>query len=93
MALADKEYKAGNDTLSYDYAGISAFKGNKETTLKILRQFRWDWGSPYLIQHDKLFDNIRNEKEFREILQKALDEKTQMRERIRKSEEEGKPLN
>ena len=89
IGLAVKEYRARNDTLSYDYAGICALKGDKKTALKILKQWRWNWGSPYLIQHDKLFDNIRNEKEFKNILQKALNEKTKERERIKKLEESG----
>lgn len=93
IALADKEYQERKDTLSYDYAGICALKGDKGTALKILKQSRWDWGSPYLIQHDKLFDNIRNEKEFKELVQRALDEKTQMRERIRKIDDEGRLAN
>ena len=90
IQLAIKEYKDKNDTLSYDYAGICALKGDKVTALRILKQWTWDWGSPYLVQHDKLFDNIRNEKEFKEIVQKALDEKTKIRERIRKLEDDGK---
>ena len=84
------EYKLRNDTLSYDYAGICALNGDKVSALRILKQFDWPWGSLYLIQNDKLFDNIRNDKEFKDILQKALDEKTKHREKIRKLEEEGK---
>ncbi len=89
IALAVKEYRDRNDTLSYDYAGICAFKGDKQTAIKILRQFKWDWGSPYLIQHDKLFDNIRNDKEFKDLVQKALDEKTKERNKIKQLEENG----
>ena len=87
--LSIKEYKDKNDTLSYDYAGICVLNNNKTKALEILRNWDWQWGSPYLIQHDKLFDNIRNEKEFKDILQKALDEKTMLREKIRKMEERG----
>jgi adenylate cyclase len=92
---AFSQYNKGPDTLSYDYnasydyAGICAMSGNKSAALKILRKWNWLWGSPYLILHDKLFDNIRNEKEFKEILQKALDEKAKLRERIRMLEEKG----
>lgn len=89
IKLAEKEYRDHNDTLSYDYAGVCALKGDKETALKILRQWRWDWGSPYLIQHDKLFDNIRNDKEFKDLVQKALIEKAQERNRIKQLEEKG----
>ena len=75
--------------MSYDYAGICAMNGDKKKAIEILKKFNWAWGSVYLIQHDKLFDNIRNEKEFKDILQKALDEKTKLREKIRKMEERG----
>jgi TolB-like protein/tetratricopeptide (TPR) repeat protein len=89
IQLAFKEFRDRNDTLSYDYAGICALNGEKEKAIQILRKWSWDWGSLYLIQHDKLFDNIRNEKEFKEILQKALDEKKKLRDRIKKMEESG----
>ena len=89
MNLSIKEYRGRNDTLSYDYAGICALAGNKNKALEILRNWDWQWGSEYLIRHDKLFDNIRNEKEFKDILKKALDEKTKLRERIRGMEERG----
>ena len=89
IVQAFEEYKERKDTLSYDYAGICALAGDKSRALKILKQYTWDWGSPYLIQNDKLFDNIRNEKEFKEIVQKALDEKAKLREKIRKMEERG----
>ncbi len=84
------EYKEKNDTLSYDYAGICALNGDKAKAMEILRKFDWQWGSIYLIQHDKLFDNLRNDKEFKGIVKKALDEKTKLREKIRKLEKEGK---
>ena len=90
IKLAEQEFRHRGDTTSYDYAGLCALKGDKETALRLLKKWRWDWGSPYLIQHDRLFDNIRNEKEFKEIVQKALDEKAKERGRIQKSESEGK---
>jgi tetratricopeptide (TPR) repeat protein len=86
IGLAFQEFKHMN---SYDYAGLCALNGDKEKALGILRKVPWDWGSPYLIGHDKLFDNIRNEKEFKDIVQRALDEKTKLREKIRKMEERG----
>lgn len=89
LELAVREYKEKNDTLSYDYAGICAMNGDKVKAMEILRKFDWQWGSVYLIQHDKLFDNIRNEKEFKELIQKALAEKTKLREKIRKMELDG----
>ena len=90
LKMAIKQYQERGDTLSYDYAGISAFSGDKEKAMSIIRKWKWQWGSVYLIQHDKLFDNLRNEKEFKEMVGKAIDEKTKLREKIRKMEESGK---
>ncbi len=87
--MSIRQYKEARDTLSYDYAGICALNGDKEKAMEILRKWNWQWGSLYLIQHDKLFDNIRNETEFKEIVKKALDEKIKLRQKIRKMEERG----
>ena len=89
--MAIKEYRDGqrHDTLSYDYAGICALNGDKEKALRILKQWKWEWGSLHLIQHDKLFDNIRNETEFKIILKQALDNETKLRNKIKKMEENG----
>jgi TolB-like protein/class 3 adenylate cyclase/TolA-binding protein len=88
--MAIKEYIERNDTLSYDYAGICSLNGDKEKAMEILRKCKWQWGTIYLIQHDKLFDNLRNEKEFKDIVKKALDDKTRLRKRISMMEESGK---
>ena len=89
IQLAIKEYKERNDTLSYDYAGICAMIGDKAKAMEILRKYDWQWGSVYLIQHDKLFDNLRNDKEFKDLVQKALDEKSRLREKINRMEANG----
>jgi tetratricopeptide (TPR) repeat protein len=95
ISQAFTEYKRGNDSIfynyndSYDYAGICALNGDKEKAMEILRKWNWQWGSIYLIQHDKLFDNLRNDKEFKDIVKKALDEKTKLREKIKKMEAAG----
>lgn len=89
LEQAFTEYKEKSDTLSYDYAGICALDGDNVKALEILRKFDWQWGSPYLLRNDKLFDNIRNEKAFKDILQNALDKKTKLREKIRRMEERG----
>jgi tetratricopeptide (TPR) repeat protein len=87
---AIQQYREINDTLSYDYAGICALKGDKLKAMEILRKWNWQWGSPYLIRHDKLFDNLRNEKEFNDMVKNALDDNTKLREKIRRMETEGK---
>lgn len=89
IELAIKELKDRNDTLSYDYAGICALNGDKEKAMSILGTWDWKWGSVYLVKYDKLFDNLRNEKEFKDIVQKALEEKTKLREKIKMMEEHG----
>jgi TolB-like protein len=75
--------------MSYDLAGMYAYKGHKENAYRILKEIDWEWGMPYLIKVDPLFDNLRNDKEFKELVQKAIDEKTKLREKIRKMEEAG----
>ncbi len=78
-----------NQPISYDLAGMYAYKGDKENAYKILKEIDWQWGMPYLIKIDPLFDNLRNDKEFKDLIQKALDEKTKLREKIQKMEEAG----
>lgn len=78
-----------NHPISYDLAGMYAYKGDKENAYRILKEVNWEWGMPYLIKVDPLFDNLRNDKEFKDIVQKALDEKTKQREKIRKMEDAG----
>jgi tetratricopeptide (TPR) repeat protein len=90
LKLAFEDYKNRHDTLSYDYAGMCALNGDREKALSILKQCNWHvWGFAYLIQQDRMFDSIRNEKEFKEMLHKALDENTKLREKIKKLEEAG----
>ena len=78
-----------NHPMSYDLAGMYAYKGDKENAYRILKEIDWEWGMPYLIKVDPLFDNLRDDKEFKDIVQKALDEKTKLREKIRKMEDAG----
>jgi tetratricopeptide (TPR) repeat protein len=77
----------------YDMAGVYAFMGDKKTAYEILNAWQqrthWPWGSPYLIKIDPLFDNLRNDKEFKDLVQKALEEKTKLKEKIQKMEERG----
>jgi len=78
-----------NHPISYDLAGMYAYKGDKENAYRILKEIDWEWGMPYLIKIDPLFDNLRNDKEFKDLVQKALDEKTKLREKIQKMEDAG----
>jgi len=78
-----------NHPISYDLAGMYAYKGDKENAYRILKEIDWEWGMPYLIKIDPLFDNLRNDKEFKDLVQKALDKKTKLREKIQKMEDAG----
>jgi tetratricopeptide (TPR) repeat protein len=79
----------------YDMAGVLAFRGYKEDAYKILRKPPentkvWGAGFPFLIKTDPLFDNLRNDQEFKYLVKKASDEIGIRREKIRKMEEDGK---
>ena len=77
----------------YDMAGVYAFMGDKKMAYEILKIWQkrnhWPWGSPYLIKIDPLFDNLRSDKEFKELVETALNEKTKLKEKIKKMEERG----
>jgi hypothetical protein len=79
----------------YDLAAAYAFKGEKETALKYLRNYSQ---VPLiylemlnLIKNDPLFDNIRNESEFQKIVNDIEAKYQAEHEKIRKwLEEQGK---
>jgi tetratricopeptide (TPR) repeat protein len=77
----------------YDMAGVYAFMGDKKNAYEILKAWQerlhWPWGSPYLIKVDPLFDNLRNDKEFKDIIKKVLDEKERLKDKIRQMEDAG----
>lgn len=77
----------------YDMAGVYAFMNDRKTAYEILnawqQRFHWPWGSPFLIKVDPLFDNIRNDEKFKQLVQAALDEKASLKEKIRSLEEKG----
>ena len=82
------------DSTQYDIAGVYAFMGDKTRAYNILnlwgQKYHWPWGSPYLIKFDPLFENLWGDKEFKDIVQAAMDEKVKLREIIKKLEESGK---
>lgn len=83
-----KAQKLGRTSFDYDYdlSGIYAFQGQKEKAWKYLRAFDkkglWPGGLHYFIQVDPLFDSLRNDQEFKEMLQRVLTEKAQLREQM-----------
>jgi hypothetical protein len=79
---------------NYDLAGLYAFLGQKEKAWQYLRAFDeegvWGFGSPYFIQVDPLFENLRNDPKFKQMLQRVFAEKAKLQEQIRQWETEGK---
>jgi TolB-like protein len=63
-------------------AGIHALLGNKEEAYKWLSNSSWINAALFDIQQDVWFSNINQEKEFREIVDKAMLEKEKIREEI-----------
>lgn len=78
----------------YDMAGIHAFLGNKTEAYRLLnasaKNEHWAWGMPYLIQIDPLFDNLRNDPEFKTIVKEALEEKAKLRQQVEEEEKRAK---
>jgi TolB-like protein len=81
------------DSAQYDVAGVYAFMGDKKRAYNILKLWgakeHWPWGSPNFIKFDPLFENLWPEKEFKDLVQSALDEKTKLKEKIQKMDERG----
>jgi hypothetical protein len=76
----------------YDLAGVYAFLGNKEEAYKWLREYEkigFSSGVHEYIKVDPLFDNLRNDEEFKEIVKRANDEAASTRARISQMEEQG----
>jgi len=78
---------------NYDVAGIYAFLGQKEKSLEVLRKMDqrkgWNIGMLNLVKSDPLFNSIRNESAFREIIAKETAVRVHLREKIRRMEAEG----
>ena len=77
----------------YESAGIHSFLGDKQQAIVYLRKFdsinRWDDGKLHFIQRDPLFDNIREDVEFKEIVTRRLEENKRIREEIARLEAAG----
>jgi TolB-like protein/Flp pilus assembly protein TadD len=82
----------GSTDAAYDLAGIYAFLGNKEEAYKWLREYEkigFSSGIHEYIKVDPLFDNLRNDEEFKEIVKRANDEAARIRAKISQMEEQG----
>jgi tetratricopeptide (TPR) repeat protein len=77
---------------AYDLAGVYAFLGNKEEAYKWLREYEklgFSSGIHEYIKVDPLFDNLRNDEEFKEIVKRANNKAASTRARISQMEEQG----
>lgn len=80
----------------YDLAGIYAYHGKKEEALKLLNPIR-HYNSPNdwfvtLIKHDPLFDSLRQEPLFQQVMQELEAKSKTEYERVRQWLEENKML-
>jgi tetratricopeptide (TPR) repeat protein len=76
----------------YDLAGVYAFLGNKEEAYKWLREYEklgFTAGIHEFIKVDPLFDNLRNDEEFKEIVKRANEKAAEIRARISQMDEQG----
>ena len=83
----------GQGPARYDLAGVYAFLGDKEEAYKWLREYAklgFVDGTHESIKFDPLFDNLRNEDEFKEIVKRANDKAAEARAEINRLEEQGK---
>lgn len=55
---------------NYDLAKVYSFLGEKQKALKYLKNWKPDWGVQVWVEKDPLFENIRNEPEFKQLVQK-----------------------
>jgi TolB-like protein/Tfp pilus assembly protein PilF len=76
----------GNYSPFYDIAGIYSFLGDTEKAIKYLREWDkrsfWKLGTVYLIQVDPLFENIRNNLEYKKIINDRLTKNSNIRDEI-----------
>jgi TolB-like protein/Flp pilus assembly protein TadD len=82
----------GSVGAAYDLAGVYAFLGNKEEAYKWLREYEkngFSSGIHEYIKVDPLFDNLRNDEEFKEIVKRANEKAAEIRARINQMEEQG----
>jgi TolB-like protein/Flp pilus assembly protein TadD len=82
----------GNGSAAYDLAGVYAFLGNREEAYRWLREYEklgFSSGIQEYIKVDPLFDNLRNDEEFKEIVKRANDKAAEIRAEIREMEERG----
>jgi hypothetical protein len=73
------------------YAGIYSFLGETDKAIKYFKRsdVNYLWGGIYFIQVDPLFDNIRDNVEYQEIVNNQLAKNKNIREEINRLEAAG----
>ncbi len=80
----------GTGDAAYDLAGVYATLGNKEEAYKWLREYEklgFRDGMHKYIKVDMMFDNLRSDEEFKQIVKRANDKADEIRARINEMEE------
>jgi len=83
----------GQGAARYDLAGVYAFLGKKEEAYRWLREYEklgFQLGTQEYVKVDPLFENLRKDDEFREIVKRTNDKAAETRVRINELEEKGK---
>ena len=86
-----KEYIEINiEDPNYDLAKVYSFLGEKQKALNYLRKWKPDWGLHAWVEKDPLFENIKNDPEFKQLAQRFKSEieilRKQAEEKIKKGE-------
>jgi TolB-like protein/class 3 adenylate cyclase len=92
LSISEKEVGRKGGNSFYKLAQIHAFLNQNEKALKYLREYeRLERAFSYYnyILIDPLFENLRDDPEFLEIVNKAQIEKEEIREQVEKLEKEG----
>ncbi len=58
----------------YDLAKVYSFLGEKQKALEYLGKWKVDWGGHVWVEKDPLFENIKNEPEFQQLVQRFKSE-------------------
>ncbi|TAL44805.1 MAG: adenylate/guanylate cyclase domain-containing protein [Chitinophagaceae bacterium] len=77
---------------NYDLAATYAFLGEDKKAIYYLRECEkegFNFGTEYYIMYDPLFENLRSNKEFKEIVGKAQAQKAEIRSRVIELERKG----
>ena len=77
---------------NYDFAATYAFLGQEEKAIQFLRSHQkvgFNYGIEYYIMVDPLFEKLRNNKEFKEIVEGEQAKKAEIRAQVKALEMKG----